>query len=162
MKGQAEIVLVGVISLVVVGGFYLNLLMGREINIKEIAKETAIIEAVNKMESVKKGLPYCLYYSYLESLKREGYTSFSEVKDEDGFKTEISSVFNEYRDGVKEKTDIIIPSGKFNLTSDTEGLTISFTSTGFLTYESSSTELSFSIAENPNVTVRIINDNLVE
>lgn len=161
MKGQVEVALVAVTALVVVGGLFLNLLMGRLINMKEIAKETDIIEAVNKMEAVKKGLPHSLYYSYLEALNRDGYTSFSEVKDEGKLKAEISSVFNEYRDGVEEKTEIIIPSGKFDLTSGTE-VTISFTSIGFLTYESSSTELSFKIAENPNVTVKIVDDKLVD
>jgi hypothetical protein len=162
MKGQVEVVLVALTALMVVAGLYLNMLIGNQIGIKQIAKETDVIEAVNKMEAVKKGLSYSLFYSYLEALNREGYTSFSEVKDQKSFKSEVSSVFNEYRDAVKEKSEIIVPGGELSLTSTGSEVIVSFTSTGFLTYESSSTELSFSIFESPNATIKIVDDKLVD
>jgi hypothetical protein len=95
-------------------------------------------------------------------LNRGGYSSFSEVKDQGSFKSEVSSVFNEYRDAVKEKSEIGVPGGELSLTSTGSEVVISFTSTGFLTYESSSTELSFTIFENPNATIKIVNDKLVD
>lgn len=162
MKGQVEVALVAVTALIVIGGLYINTLIVSQIGIKQIAKETDVIEAVNKMEAVKKGLPYSLFYSYLEALNREGYSSFSEVKDQESFKSEVSSVFNEYRDAVKEKSEIIVPGGELSLTSNGSEVAVSFTSTGFLTYDSSSTELSFSIFENPNVTIKIVDDKLVD
>ena len=162
MKGQVEVALLAVVALMVVGGLYLNLLIGSQVSMKQIVKETDVIEAVNKMETVKKGLPYSLHYSYLEALNRGGYSSFSDVNDQESFKTEVSSVFNEYRDQLKEKTEIIIPGGELSLVSTDLEVTIIFTSTGFLTYESSSKELSFSIFENPNVTIKIVDDKLVD
>jgi hypothetical protein len=162
MKGQVEVVLVALTALMVVAGLYLNLLIGNQIGIKQIAKETDVIEGVNKMEAVKKGLPYSLFHSYLEALNRGGYSSFSEVKDQESFKSEVSSVFNEYRDAVKEKSQIDVPGGELSLTSTGSEVTVSFTSAGFLTYESSSTELSFSIFENPNATTKIVDDKLVD
>lgn len=162
MKGQVATVLVALSAIMVVAGLYLNSLIGSQVSVKQIAKETDIIDSVNKMEAVKKGLPYSLFYSYSEALKREGYSSFSEVKDQESFKSDVSSVFNEYRDAVKEKSEIIVPDGELSLTSTGSEVTVSFTSTGFLTYESSSTELSFSIFENPNVTIKIVDDKLVD
>jgi len=162
MKGQVEIALLAVVALMVVGGLYLNLLIGSQVSVKQIVKETDVIEAVNKMEAVKKGLPYSLHYSYLEALKRGGYSSFSDVSDQENFKAEISSVFNEYKNELEEKTEIIIPGGELSLTSTGSEVTISFTSTSFLTYESSSKELSFSVFENPNVTIKIVDDKLVD
>lgn len=162
MKGQVQIALVALTALMVVAGLFLNMLIGSQVEIKQIVKETNVIEAVNRMEAVKKDLPYSLFYSYLEALNREGYTSFSEVKDQDSFKSEVSSVFNEYRDAVKEKSEIIVPGGELSLTSTGSEVAVSFTSTGFLTYDSSSAELSFSIFENPNVTIKIVDDKLVD
>jgi hypothetical protein len=163
MKGIAvvAIALVAMVA-ILIGGFALNVLIGEQINIKQTAKEIEIVRAVNTVESIKRGLPYSLYYSYSEALRMGGYASFSQVENKNGFEANISYIFGEYRNEIEEKASIIIPGGTVNTSSAGDELSISFSSLRFLTYEYSSPEFSFKIFENPNVTIQIKDNQLIE
>jgi hypothetical protein len=159
-KAVAPIAIVAVVAIIMIVGFILNVFIGSERNKEEIAQEIQIIKAINAVESVKRGLPYALYYSYSEALKRDGHTSFSQVENKDDFKANILSVFQEYMDELEEKSSITVPGGDIALSSSGSELAISFSSSTLLTYEYSSSELSFKISENPNVTIQIENEQL--
>jgi len=162
MKAIVQVVLVAVIAAIVIGGFVLNVLLGSEMNLKEMARETEIIKAINVMESIKRGLPYGLYYSYLEALNMNGYTSYVDVTNKDEFKANFSFVFQQYKEEIRNKTDIVIPSGDFDLSFDEDVLTISLSSSNLLTYEYESADLSFKISDSANATAKIRNGQLLE
>jgi len=66
---------------VVAEAIFFNSFIEQRITREAIAKENEYLEAVDKMEMVKRGLPFALYYSFKEALRRNGYTSISEVQD---------------------------------------------------------------------------------
>lgn len=162
MKGVIEIALIAAAVLILIEGFFLNVLIGKQITLKQVAKEIEVVKAVNKMESVKRGLPYSLYYSFKEALNRGGYSSFSQVQDLDGLKKNISAIFNEYREELEEKAGIKIPAGEIEIISENDELTLKFSSPGKLRYEYSSNDFSFTIFDNPNVTIMIKDGILME
>jgi hypothetical protein len=161
MKGVIEIVLVAVLALILVEGFFLNVLIGRQVTFKQTAKEVEIIKSVNKLESVKRGLPYSIYYSFQEALKMGGYSSFSQVNNKEEFKKNISIVFDDYRYELRRVSNIIIPNGRIELIYSGDEITLTFTSQGLLTYEYSSDDFSFKIFDNPNTTIKIENGKLL-
>jgi hypothetical protein len=160
--GPISIALIAATALLLVEGLALNVFIGKEVSLKAYAKEMEVIKAVNLVQSIKRGLPYGLYYSYLEALKRGGYTSFSEVTSEEDFRANISSIFNEYTTKIEERSGVIIPQGSIELSSSDDEVTITFLSPNFLTYTYKSEELTFRISENSNTTIRIIKGQLVE
>ena len=162
MKGVIEIVLIAAIALILIEGFFLNVLIGKQIVLKQNAKEVEIVKSVNKVESVKKGLPYSLYYSFQEALRVSGYDSFSQVRDVEEFEKNISIIFGDYREELRKASSIIIPDGRIELIRDGDELTLTFSSQGLITYEYSSDDFSFQIFDNPNTTVKIKNDELLD
>jgi hypothetical protein len=162
MKGIIEIVLIAAIALIVIEGFFLNVLIGKQIALKQTAKEIEIVKSVNKVESVKKGLPYSLYYSFQEALRVGGYDSFSQVEDMEEFEKNISIIFGDYREELRKASSIIIPDGRIELLRDGDELTLTFSSQGLITYEYSSDDFSFQIFDNPNTTVKIKNNELLD
>ncbi|MEM5853176.1 MAG: hypothetical protein QXG39_00910 [Candidatus Aenigmatarchaeota archaeon] len=162
MKGVIEIALVAVAILILLEGFFLNVFIGKQITLKQTAKELEIIKAVNKMESVKRGLPYSLYYSFEEALKRSGYSSFSQVQDLEGFEKNISIIFNEYMEELEEKAGVKISMGKIKIIPNGNELVLQFSSPSSMKYEYSSNDFSFTILDNPNVTIILRNGFFVE
>jgi hypothetical protein len=162
MKGIIEIVLVAIVALIVVEGFFLNVLIGKQVTLKQSVKEIEIIKAVNKIESVKRGLPYSLYYSFQEALKTGGYDSFSQVRNKKEFEENVSIIFDEYRQELKQISNINIPDGRIELSYDEDELTLTFSSQGLITYEYFSDDFSFKIFDNPNTTVKIKSGELLE
>jgi hypothetical protein len=162
MKGIIEIALVAVVAIIVAEGFFLNSLIGKQVTLKQTAKEIEIIQSVNKLESVKRGLPYSLYYSFQEALKTGGYDSFSQVGNKKEFEENVSIIFDEYRQELKQISNINIPDGRIELSYDEDELTLTFSSQGLITYEYSSDDFSFKIFDNPNTTVKIKSGELLE
>jgi len=162
MKGIIEIVLIAAIALILIEGFFLNVLIGKQIALKQTAKEIEIVKSINKVESVKKGLPYSLYYSFQEALRVGGYDSFSQVEDMEEFEKNISIIFGDYREELRKASSIIIPDGKIELLPDGDELTLTFSSQSLITYEYSSDDFSFQIFDNPNTTVKIKNNELLD
>jgi hypothetical protein len=162
MKGIIEIVLIAAIALILIEGFFLNVLIGKQIALKQTAKEVEIVKSVNKVESVKKGLPYSLYYSFQEALRVSGYDSFSQVRNVEEFEKNISIIFGDYREELRKASSIIIPDGRIELIRDGDELTLTFSSQGLITYEYSSDDFSFQIFDNPNTTVKIKNNELLD
>jgi|YelNatPaOPRAMG01_1025707.scaffolds.fasta_scaffold23605_6 hypothetical protein len=162
MKGIIEIVLIAIVAIIVMEGFFLNVLIGKQVTLKQTAKEIEIIKSVNKIESVKKGLPYSLYYSFQEALKVGGYDSFSQVKNMGEFEKNISIIFDDYREELRQASGIIIPNGRIDLNYDGDKLTLTFSSQDLLTYKYSSDDFSFEIFDNPNTTVKIKNGELLD
>jgi len=161
-KGAVEIALAVAIIIIAAVGFYSNVMIGKQITKKELAKEIKVIETINLMEAVKRGLPYALYYSFEEALKRGGYASFSEVQDLENFRLNVSQIFSEYREEIEEKTSVLIPFGKINIAYSDEEVNVSFYSSGLMKYKYASEELSFEIFDNPNVTIRVKKGEFLE
>jgi hypothetical protein len=117
---------------------------------------------VNKVEAIKRGLPYALYYSYKEALKRAGVNDISGISDLGELEKNVTIIFNEYRKKVEEKTNIVIPAGKIEIKTSSSGVEVSFSSSSLISYSYSSSSLNFVIKENPNVTIQIVNNELTE
>lgn len=160
--GVVAIALVGAVAFLLFTGLVLNVLIGSSVTFRTVAKESEVIKAVNGIEAIKRGMPYALYYSYLETLQRSGYMTYLEVRDKTSFEKNLSTVFGEYRVKLRELSGIVIPAGNVSVKLVGKELLISFTSSGFLTYAYESKELMFQLVEDPNMTIRVANNQLVE
>jgi hypothetical protein len=160
MKGIAPVFIgLGVaVSLLIFEGIYFNIFVGTSITKVEMAKELEFIQAVNKVEMVKRGLPYALYYSFNEAMKRNDYTSVKDITDTSNFEKNISSVFNEYTAASKEVTGIDVPAGSVAIVISGNRADLSFTPKEFMKYSSDW----FKIFDSSNVTIKISGSSLVE
>lgn len=161
MKGVAPIILIGLValvSLVVTGGIAANVLIGGQTSQEEARRELEVLVAVNKVESVKRGLPYALYYSFSEAMKTNNFSSVQEINDSINFASNVNTIFNEYRNVSEGKIGVRIPSGEIRLDIIGNEAVLDFSSVGLLSYESPSTKIS----DNPNVTIKISGSSLVE
>ena len=154
MKGIAAVVaiaLVAVTAFLIGEGIFLNVFIGSSVQRQEVAKELEIVKAVNRMEAVKRGLPYALYYSFLEAAETNDYETIDSIINLEDFETDITGFFDQYRVATEEKTRIVIPQGSTDLTIFDDYVILEFSSNGLLYYESES----FKLFENSNVTIRI-------
>jgi len=160
--GPIAVALVAAFAIIMIEGIILNVFVFKMIGFKESTLEEEYISAVNKVEAIKRGLPYALYYSYKEALKRAGVNDISGISDLGELEKNVTIIFNEYRKKVEEKTNIVIPAGKIEIKTSSSGVEVSFSSSSLISYSYSSSSLNFVIKENPNVTIQIVNNELTE
>lgn len=153
--GLVPIVLAVATTIILLTGVVLNVFIGTQITMKTYAKEAEIVKASNLVQSIKKGLPYALYYSYLEALRRNGYETYLDVVSRDKFRRDVSLVFSEYVKEIEGKSGVVVPNGQVELSSSRKEVVITFSSSGFLEHSYDSEEFSFRILENPNTTVKV-------
>lgn len=177
MKGIGPIalaIIVVVVGLLLSGAFF-NMFIGTTVIIRETIKEKTVLNAVNKMESIKIGVEHALYYSFsqgaYEVLLTGGYDDLSTLRKEDdtpywrvydktyypadyleNIASRVDSIFEEYR---KASVDVFIPDGEIEMTHIPNGLLINFHSTGLLKYETEFVRL----YDNPNTTL-ILKDSI--
>lgn len=173
MKGIVPIIAiaaVAAIALVVGEGLILNTFIGSSVNQEEFVKEMEVVKAVNTVESIKRGLPDALYYSFAQGayqvLLSGGYDSTDDVQVIDSipvwkkggetfypdYSSELSSaisrIFGEYR---RSSEDVSIPAGEMKINLLEEKAVLSFSSSGLLSYKSDFVK----IYDSPNATVEI-------
>jgi hypothetical protein len=117
---------------------------------------------VNKVEAIKRGLPYALYYSYREALNRAGVDDISKISDLSELEENVTIIFNEYRKKLENITNVVVPAGKIEIKVNSSEVEVSFFSDSLISYSYSSSSLKFVIKENPNVTIQIVNNELIE
>lgn len=161
MKGIAPLIIIGfvaVASLLIAEGIFFSVFIGSRITKEETAKELEVIKAANTIEMVKKGLPHALHYSFLEALKENGYNSVEDIKDSNEFVSSINPIFNEYRKASEESIGVKIPVGQITLDVSGNQAVLDFSSTGLLAYETDFVK----VYDNPNVTIKIVGNSLIE
>jgi len=89
MKGLIGMVAVALVSLLLAWGLYWNLSIGSATEFKLLAAEREILDAIDKLEQIKIGLPYALQYSFDRAFydvgMRGGYNSIpDDVPTKDG------------------------------------------------------------------------------
>jgi hypothetical protein len=160
--GPVALALVAAFAIIMIEGIILNVFIFKMIGFKESALEGEYISAVNKVEAIKRGLPYALYYSYREALNRAGINDISLISDLSGLEENVTIIFNEYRKKVEERTNVVVPTGKIEIKANPSEVEVSFFSNSLISYSYSSSSLNFVIKENPNVTIKVVNNELIE
>jgi len=161
MKGLAALILVAFVamaSLLLIEGIFFNVFLGERVDKEQAARELEVLNAVNKVEMVKRGLPHALYYSFSESLRSSGYNSVEDIKDSNEFANSVGSVFYEYRKASEDEIGVKIPDGEISLDISGNEATLGFSSSGLLAYETDFVKV-YDIA---NVTIKIIGNSLIE
>jgi hypothetical protein len=161
MKGIAPIILIALVavaSILVTEGVYFNTYMGSKVAKEEAARELEVIRAVNRVESLKRGLPNALYYSFSETMRANSYSSVENITNSSEFISSMNPVFNDYRKASEGSIGVKIPTGKIYLNISGDEAVLDFSSTGFLAYESESVK----VFDNPNATIKIKGSSLAE
>jgi hypothetical protein len=173
MKGVVPIIAIAAIAvaaLLVAEGIFFNVFIGSSVDKEELAREVEVIRAINKVEAVKRGLPYALYYSFsqgaYEVLKTGGYSSLENVEAigsipvwknkgktsypdyVNNISYQMSYIFGKYR---QSSEDVKIPGGEIELEVLEDRIKIKFSSSGLLSYESELVK----VGDNPNVTTEV-------
>jgi hypothetical protein len=173
MKGIGPLIAiaaVAVAALLVAEGVYFNVFIGQSVDKEELAKELEVIKAVNKVEAVKRGLPYALYYSFSQAaykvLKTGGYSSLENVetvgsipvwknKDETSYPNyasnisfQTSYIFGEY---TRSSEEVKIPEGETEIEFLEDRIKLKFSSSGLLSYEFELVKVN----DNPNTTTEV-------
>jgi len=160
--GPVALALVAAFAIIMIEGIILNVFIFKMIGFKESALEEEYIYSVNKVEAIKRGLPYALYYSYREALNRAGVDDISKISDLSELEENVTIIFNEYRKKLENITNVVVPAGKIEIKVNSSEVEVSFFSDSLISYSYSSSSLKFVIKENPNVTIQIVNNELIE
>jgi hypothetical protein len=160
MKGLAPVIIAlgAAVIVLVTEAFLFNTFIEQRITREAIARETEFLQGVDKVEMVKRGLPFALYYSLKEALRKNGYSSVSNITDVNSFEKEVEAIFIEYAEASKEEIGVTVPAGNISISLSGDLAEIKFTSSSMLKYNSTW----FEIFDNPNITISVKGSELVE
>lgn len=120
MKGQIGLLLVAVVASLIIGGVFFNVFSTSSTEVLIAAREKDILVAIDKLEILKRGLPYMLNYSFYQAAyevaTNGGYLDSSEYekltnKKLDGkpyWRVYDKTYFPNYIDALKKRTRDII------------------------------------------------------